>query len=60
MFGTIKFSRYYCSELLLPLEDVTVSVVEIIICDCDEKICRKFLHFMLITGSFTWILFFAV
>ena len=27
VFGTVKFSRYYCSELLLPLDHVFVGVL---------------------------------
>lgn len=26
VFGTIKFSRFYCSELLLPLEHISVGI----------------------------------
>jgi len=29
VFGTIRFSRYYCSEALLPVEHVSVSAQNI-------------------------------
>jgi len=41
VFGTIVFSRYYCSESLLPLDYISVSVLVVFI--CAQNVFRKLL-----------------